>query len=141
VPGNSYIEIDLKDPSGAFKKLSETVQSASKLTLLIFYSPTCEHCQAEIPQLKPIWEQYKSKGLKIYAVAFDATSTEWYNFISQKGSSEWTNVFEYPDGAQFSYQYVVNYTPTYIYIDSQGKIVKRFPTFEDVKKDIPGLMK
>lgn len=140
IPGNPIIDIALKDPSGAIKKLSETVSSSGKLTLLIFYSPTCEHCQAEIPQLKPMWEQYKSKGFKIYTVGFDATDSEWHNFIGMKASPEWTNTFEYPDGAQFSYQYVVNYTPTYIFINPQGKIIQRFPTFDDVKRELPELM-
>lgn len=139
IAGNTYIDIELKDPAGAPKKLSQNM--GSKLTLLVFYSPTCDHCQAEIPQLKPMWQQYKSQGFKIYAVAFDATKAEWDAFIAQKGSAEWVNVFEYPDGPMFSYQYVVNYTPTYIFIDAQGKIVKRFPTFDDVKRDLPALMK
>jgi len=141
MPGNKYIDILLKDPAGATKKLSETVASASKLTLLIFYSPTCEHCQAEIPQLKPLWEQYKNKGLKIYTAGFDATNEEWNWFIKNKGSAEWTNVFEYPDGTLYSYQYVVNYTPTYVFISPDGKIISRFPTFDEVKARLPELMK
>lgn len=141
MPGSQLTDIQLKNPSGAIKKLSETVASSTKLTLLIFYSPTCEHCQAEIPQIKPLWEQYKAKGLKIYAVGFDATNAEWNAFISGKASPEWTHVFEYPDGTQYSYQYVVNYTPTYIFINPQGKIVSRFPTFDDVKTRLPELMK
>jgi len=36
---------------------------------------------------------------------------------------------------------VVNYTPTYIFINPQGKIISRFPTFDDVKIKLPELMK
>lgn len=138
MPGNTYSEITLTDPNGATKKLSETV-TGSKLTLLIFYSPTCEHCQAEIPTLKPIWDQYKSKGLKIYIVGFDATNDEWKWFIKEKASAEWTHVFD--NSQNVSYQYVVNYTPTFILIDGQGKIITRMADIDDVKNDIPKILK
>ncbi|HXH18333.1 MAG TPA: TlpA disulfide reductase family protein [Chitinophagales bacterium] len=139
MPGNQFTEITLNDPSGAPKKLSDAVKSG-KLTLLVFYSPTCEHCQAEIPQLKPLWEQYKSKGLKIYIVGFDATAEEWSWFIKNKASPEWTHVFEYPDGFHPSDLYVVNYTPTFILIDSTGNIITHLPELEDVKADIPRIL-
>ncbi len=138
MPGSQLIDITLNDPKGTPKKLSDVVNSA-KLTLLIFYSPTCDHCQLEIPQLKPIWDQYKSKGLKIYIIGFDATAEEWAWFIKNKSYPEWTHVFEYP-GYHPSDIYVVNYTPTFILIDSQGKIITRLPELEDVKSDIPRLL-
>jgi len=138
MPGNQFTDFALKDPAGAQKKLSEVVNSA-RLTLLVFYSPTCEHCQAEIPQLKPIWDKYKSKGLKIYCIGFDATNEEWDWFIKNKASTEWTHVFEYP-GYHPTDMYVVNYTPTFILIDSQGKIISRLPELEDIKTDIPRLL-
>jgi len=138
MPGNQYPEITLNDPNGAPKKLSETV-TGSKLTLVIFYSPTCDHCQAEIPTLKPIWDQYKSKGLKIYIVGFDSTNDEWKWFIKEKASAEWTHVFD--TSQNVSYQYVVNYTPTFILIDGQGKIVTRMADIDDVKNDIPKILK
>jgi thiol-disulfide isomerase/thioredoxin len=137
MPGNQYSEITLNDPTGKPRKLSESV-TGSKLTLLIFYSPTCDHCQAEIPQIKPIWDQYKSKGLKIYIVGFDATNDEWAWFIKEKAYAEWAHVFD--TSQNVSYQYVVNYTPTYILIDAQGKIITRMAEFEDIKTDIPKIL-
>lgn len=137
MPGRHYLEIQLNDPSGAPRKLSDAVKSG-RLTLLVFYSPTCDHCQAEVPQLKPLWEQYKSKGLKVYIVGFDATTDEWNAFIKTKASAEWTHVFDHSQNV--SYQYVVNYTPTYILINQQGEIITRMAVLDDVKNDIPKIL-
>ncbi len=137
--GKQMIEVELKDPSGAPKKLSDVVKSG-KLTLLIFYSPTCSHCQEEIPQIVPVWEANKNKGLKIYCAGFDATDAEWDWFIKNKASTEWTHVFEPSDGSPPSSRYVVNYTPTFILINKEGKIVSRFADIDYVKNELPKLL-
>ena len=138
MPGNEILDIQLNDPSGVARKLSETAAS-SKLTLLVFYSPTCNHCQEDIPKLKPVWDQFKAKGLKIYIVGFDSTNDEWDWFIKNKAYSEWTHVFD--QSQRVSYQYVVNYTPTYVLIDSKGKIISRMADLAHVQSEIPNLFK
>ncbi len=139
--GSQFQEIQLKDPKGTLRKLSETV-AASKLTLLIFYSPTCSHCQEEIPHIVPVWNKYKSKGLKIYSVGYDGTNSEWNSFIKQFATPEWTHVFETTDVANKpSIKYVVNITPALILIDQQGKIISRFDLLDDVMKDITKRLK
>ncbi len=137
MPGKQLIDIQLNDTSGTPRSLRDDVNSG-KLTLLVFYEPTCSHCNVEIPQLKPVWEQYVSKGLKIYIVASNSSHEEWNWFIKNKAYSEWTHVFD-SSGNTLS-QYAVNGFPTYILIDSQGKIISRMAEFEDVKNDIPKLL-
>ncbi len=138
MPGNTYKEIKLKDPSGAIRSLSATVDS-SKLTLLVFYGPTCSHCQAEIPTLKPIWDQYKMKGLKIFLAGYEGTNEEWNAFIKSKASPEWVHVFD-PGQIAVS-QYNAYTTPTYVLIDEQGKIISRLAPLEHVKKLISEKLK
>lgn len=134
--GSTFTEIELKDPKNISHKLSTDV-SSSNLTLLIFYSPTCSHCQEQLPQLVPVWNKYKNKGLKIYAVGYDGTAAEWNSFIKSFSTPEWTNVWEpieMPNRP--TVKYVVNVTPALILIDKQGKIIERFDELEDVVKQI-----
>ncbi len=134
VAGNPFIDFELKDPSGKPRKLSETVNSG-KLTALIFYSPTCGHCKEKTPELIPLWEKYKSKGLKIYAAGHDAKSEEWNTFINKNASPEWVHVFEYEDGPHPSDLYYAE-TPSFILIDAEGKIVSRIGDLDFVKEEI-----
>lgn len=136
IAGATFQEVILKDPRGVSKKLSDEVASG-KLTLLIFYSPTCSHCQEYLPQLVPLWNQYKNKGLKIYAVANEATSDEWADFIKTKSSAEWTNVFENIDGPKEASKYMLTSIPVFILIDQQGKIITRYANKEYLLREIP----
>ncbi len=130
VAGNPLIDFELKDTAGKPRKLSETVKS-SKLTALIFYSPTCGHCKEKVPLFKPVWEEYKNKGLKIVAVASSAKDEEWKKFIANQGNAEWVNVFQPEEGTQPSDLYYAS-NPTFILIDSGGTIVSRVGDEEDV---------
>lgn len=134
VAGSPYIDFQLNDPNGKPHKLSETVNSA-KLTLLIFYSPTCGHCKEKVPEMKPLWDKYKSKGLKIYAAGHDANNDEWKTFINTNANPEWVHVFEYPEGPKPSDYYYAE-TPTFILIGPDGKIISRIGDLEFVKKEI-----
>ena len=132
--GSPFTDITLKDPKGISHQLSTDVASA-KLTLLIFYSPTCSHCQEQLPKLVPVWNKYKNKGLKIYATGYDGTTAEWNAFIKKYITPEWTNVWEGIDMPNRpTIKYVVNVTPALILIDQQGKIIERFDEFDEVVK-------
>lgn len=136
IKGAPCPEIRLNDPEGNLRKLSETIVS-SKLTLLIFYSPTCGHCRESLPKLLPIWDKYRSKGMKIYTVGYDGTIDQWKDFIKSVSITEWTNVFEYENGSHPTSKFVVSTTPTFILINQQGKIITRFAELNDVLKLIP----
>ncbi len=133
--GSDFINIQLKDTGNITRKLNETV-SASKLTLLIFYSPTCSHCKEEIPKMVPLWEKYKDKGLGVFTVASDAKETEWHSFIRQHTGSGWQNVME--DGNNYYNSiYVISSTPMFILIDSRGKIISRMGVPDYLISEIP----
>lgn len=134
VAGNNMIDFQLTDHTGKVRKLSETVNSA-KLTALIFYGPTCGHCKEKVPQLIPLWEKYKDKGLKIVAVGSDSKEEEWRKFITEHAKPEWVHYFETESSAHPSNSYYAE-NPTFVLIDGQGKIVSRIWDLDFVKEEI-----
>lgn len=130
VAGSPMIDFELKDPTGKLQKLSETVKSG-KVTALIFYSPTCGHCKEKVPLFVPLWDEYKNKGLKIFAVASSAKEEEWKSFIKTHAKPDWVHVFQYEEGSQPSDLYYAS-NPTFILIDSGGTILSRIGDEEDV---------
>ena len=140
MPGAPEPDFQLEDTTGALNRISETIAS-SKLTLLIFYSPTCEHCQEQLPKLLPLWDKYKNSGLKIYAVGCEAEKNEWRNFIHNKSTAEWTNVFEpYSDKAPSVLYFGIHDYPKYILINQKGTIVSRFNNLQIILNEIPKQM-
>ncbi|MES2622655.1 MAG: TlpA disulfide reductase family protein [Bacteroidota bacterium] len=132
--GNPFVDVQLRDTAGAVQKLSQTVASA-KLTLLIFYSPGCSHCKELLPQLVPLWDIYKDKGLKIFTVGSDANRDEWLAFIKEHTGNGWVNVTDTDN--TYNMKYVVSSTPAFVLIDEAGKIISRLATHEFVKTKIP----
>ncbi len=133
--GGPFINLTLKDTVGNSRQLKDVV-AASKYTLLIIYSPGCWHCQQTLPKLIPIWEQYKSKGLKVYTVAPNSDTNEWHTFIKQSTGIGWVNVMEEQNNITFG-EYVITTLPSFILIDTQGKIVSKM----DAETVLTGIQK
>jgi thiol-disulfide isomerase/thioredoxin len=137
--GSPIINVQLKDTAGVIQKLSDAVASG-KLTLLMFYSPTCSHCREELPHFIPIGEKYKDQGLRIFTVGSDSDREQWLTFIKQYTGSGWINVMEAEDNI-YNTRYVVNSTPAFVLIDKDGKIISRLGTPESVRNEIAKRLK
>jgi len=125
-----FINIALKDTLGNTRELKDAV-TTSKYTLLTIYNPDCSHCIETLPKLIPIWDKYQSKGLKIYTVAAKNDNTLWLNFIKKHTAPGWINVMEDQTNSNFG-KYSITSLPSFVLIDSQGKIVSRMVANEVV---------
>ncbi len=125
-----FINITLKDTLGNTRELKDAV-TTSKYTLVAIYNPDCSHCIETLPKLIPIWEKYQSKGLKIYTVAAKNDNTLWLNFIKKHTAPGWTNVMEDQTNSSFG-KYSITSLPSFVLIDTQGKIVSRMIASEVV---------
>lgn len=125
-----FINISLKDTLGHTRELKDVV-TASKYTLLTIYNPDCSHCIETLPKLIPIWDKYQSKGLKIYTVAAKNDNAMWIDFIKKHTAPGWINVMEDQTNSNFG-KYSITSLPSFLLIDSKGKIVSRMVATEVV---------
>lgn len=131
--GAPLINISLKDTTGTVQQLKDAA-AASKYTLLAIYSPGCSHCQETLPKLGPIAEQYKSKGFKIFTVAAKTEMAEWIGFIKKYMGYGWINTMEGTNNTSLG-EYAVTSLPSFVLIDSKGKIVAKMDA-HSVKDDL-----
>lgn len=124
-----FINISLKDTLGTTRELKDVV-TVSKYTLLTIYNPDCSHCIETLPKLIPIWDKYQAKGLKIFTVAAKNDHAMWIDFIKKYTGTGWTNVMEDQTNSNFG-KYSITSLPSFVLIDTQGKIVSRM-----VAKDV-----
>jgi peroxiredoxin len=95
----------------------------SSLTVVYIYNPECEHCQAETPKLREVYDQWKSKGIEIFSiVANPKDKAEWQHF-AQKYGVNWTDVWDPTN--QFYLKYYVDITPEMYVLDKNHKIVAK----------------
>lgn len=94
-------------------------------TLLVFYSPTCGHCEHEIPLLDSTYEaMLKEKGVKVFTVATEGTEQQVKDFLQKhKIDRKWTNTWDPEYKSDARQKYDVYSTPT-IYLMDSKKIIR-----------------
>lgn len=94
-------------------------------TLLVFYSPTCGHCEHEMPVLDSVYDAVlKAKGVRVFTVATEGEEKQITDFLAKhKIDKKWTNTWdpEYKSNARTTYD--VYSTPT-IYLMDERKIIR-----------------
>ena len=122
VIGNLAPEVKL--PNVVTKKEESMLNFKAKYTLLVFYSPSCGHCQKELPELDSLYKAVlKAKGLKVFTVATEGTEKAITDFIANNKLGEWTNTWDPDHVGDWRGKYDVYSTPT-IYLLNEKKIIK-----------------
>jgi thiol-disulfide isomerase/thioredoxin len=122
VIGNIAPEIKL--PNVVTKHEESMLGMKGKYTLIVFYSPSCGHCQHEIPKLDSLYKDVlKSKGVKIYTVATEGEEKAITDFIHKNNMDEWTNTWNPDHTSDYHNKYDVYSTPT-IYLLDEKKIIR-----------------
>lgn len=106
------------DPEGKKKSVYEI---QAPYIVIYMYAPNCEHCKLETPKLKAFYDEWKNKGVEVYAIALETTPQEWNKYIEMNGISDWINVFD-PTNASIYAKYYVDVTPE-IYVLNEERII------------------
>lgn len=93
-------------PDTALKNWYNLAKVDAPFTVLVFWSPECGHCQKVMPKLKEIYDAWKERGLKVYAVCTDRNMDKWKNFIREK-NLDWINVAVHPIMAEKPEKFVI----------------------------------
>jgi len=120
--GNNAPEILL--PNIKTEKEESMTSMKAKYTLLVFFSPSCGHCQHEIPLLDSLYRAVlKDKGVKVYTVSTEGSVNEVRDFVATHKIDDWTNTWDRGHVGDYHNKYEVYITPE-IYLLDENKIVK-----------------
>jgi thiol-disulfide isomerase/thioredoxin len=122
--GQPAIDVRLPDIEGKITPLSSIIPTVD-YTLLVFWSPTCGHCQKEIPRVDSIAKIINKKvKFKIYGVETDTEDEKWVKIIKDSNLvKNWVHVHDPQHTSNFRATYDVFSTPVMYLIDNTGKIV------------------
>jgi thioredoxin-related protein len=122
VIGNVAPEVKLRD---IFTKNTESlVNLKAKYTLLMFYSPDCNHCQKELPSIDSLYElKLKKLGVKVYTVATEAEDSKIAEFLVKNKLEKWINTSDPEHTGDWRGKYDVYSTPS-IYLLDEKKIIR-----------------
>ena len=85
-----------------------------------FWASWCGPCRKEIPNLKKLYELYKSKGLEIVSVSIDQKEDAWKKALAEE-KLPWPNGL---DRAGIADSYKVRFIPAIFLVDgATGKCI------------------
>lgn len=113
-------DFSVKTNDGRTISLSENV---GKIVVLDFWATWCPPCRASVPEIKEMVRKYPADKLVVISSSADQDEKAWREFIAKKEMT-WP---QYHDADNHLAQlFNVNAYPTYIVIDRDGFIRRRF---------------
>ena len=115
---------EIKVPNVMTQKIESMQSLKATYTLLIFYSPSCGHCQKEIPAIDSLYRaELKGKGVKVFTVATEGEEKAVTDFITKYKLEGWTNTWDHEHSGDWKGKYDVYSTPT-VYLLDERKIIR-----------------
>jgi thiol-disulfide isomerase/thioredoxin len=123
-PGKKVWPLKLPDINATPVPLLDVCKK-NKMTLILFWKSSCNHCEEFKPILRGLYDQYHSQGLEVYAVSIDKDINEWKTYVNAH-PQPWKDTFlAYEVRKEFNNHYPVPSTPTLIALDQNGKVISR----------------
>lgn len=98
----------------------------NKITIVYIWISWCAHCQKTTPELLNLYNNYKSKGLGVFAVSLDENEADWIEAIHSY-QTDWINTAELVPIKQSKVAplYKVSTTPSLYILDGEGKVLAK----------------
>lgn len=129
--GQQAPDFTMKDPDGNEVKLSD-IYKKGKVTMIDFWAGWCNPCRKFNPTLVKIYKEFHKKGFEILGVSLDRDREQWLDAI-KTDKLTWTQVsdinFWDTEAAKL---YNVRYIPQNAFVDSEGKILARRLSEEEI---------
>ena len=130
-PGQVAPDFVQNDPEGNPVTFSE-VYKQNKVTMVDFWASWCGPCRRFNPTLIKIYNEYKDKGFGIIGVSLDKDQDAWVKAIKDD-KLDWVHVSDLGYWKnEVAGKYLVNFIPQSIFVDQEGKIIKRQPSEEEI---------
>ena len=120
-PGNPAQEIEMENPEGEIKKLSDY---KGKVVLVDFWASWCGPCRKENPHVVKLYEKYKEDGFTVFSVSLDKSKDRWVSAIEQDNLT-WDGHVSDLKGWQnvAAKKYGVSSIPFTVLLDQEGNII------------------
>jgi len=134
--GYATLKIGNKAPSINFVDASGTAQTLASITadstIVVFWASWCPHCIETMPKLNE-WASTQ-KNTKILAISLDDDKTAYTDAIKNLPNMQHSCDYKKWEGNVVTDYYIAG-TPTFIRLDKDKKIVGKYSSFEELKKE------
>lgn len=128
--GKPAQNIEAQDPQGNTRSLYDIEKP---YVAIFFYHAECDHCQETAPKLVEFYQEWKDRGLAVYAVSMDAPKKEWTAFLAKYKMEEMINVTDEDNHSIYSNYYVMG-TPYIYLLNPERTIIGKDLMVEDIPR-------
>jgi peroxiredoxin len=119
----------------------QSIYPKHSYTLLMFWSPTCNHCTDELPKLDSAVASLK-KDIQLVGIDAHREGPAWKKWIGDhKLLANWIHLYDANKSSNIVSDYSVYTTPVLYLLDRKGKIVGKRITHQNVKEILADLEK
>ena len=111
-----------------------------KTVLVVFWASEYRVCEEDLPQLRALYNDNRAKGFEILGVCLDSQKETVKPFVTQHRLT-WAQIYQ-PGGlnAPAAMNYGIVSLPTMFLVNSEGIVVSRNASVQDVKTALPALL-
>lgn len=112
-----------------------------QMVLVVFWNSQFPACEEDIPSLRLLYKEYKSRGLEIVGVALDGNEKDVIQAYVKKNNITWPQIFQ-PGGATgpLAVQYgIINY-PTMFLVKKDGTVVSQNASLTEIKAELSDVL-
>jgi TolA-binding protein/peroxiredoxin len=109
-------------------------QFRGKVVLVQFWDTTSKLCADDLPQIKALHDEYRSRGFEVIGVNLDPVKEVVGPYL-EKNKLKWPQIYE-PGGLESApaRSFGIILLPTMFLVDAEGKVTNRSATVADVKR-------
>lgn len=115
--GRKGPDVRAQDVDGVYRNLYDLT---APIVVVFMYSPDCEHCQKQSPEIERIYERWKDRGVDFFGIGVNTNEADWREFV-KKNHFTFTNVFDPTNKAIYA-KYYVDITPE-LYVLNKDRII------------------
>lgn len=112
----------------------------AKVTIVYFWEPGCSHCKKVTPILIEKYNQYKDKGLEVFAVYTQGDMPKWKEYV-EANKLTWLNVWDPYRNTDYHKLYDIYSTPVIFVLDANKKIIAKRIGIESIDSILEPLLK
>ncbi|MDA0834198.1 MAG: thioredoxin-like domain-containing protein [Planctomycetota bacterium] len=116
-------------------------QLEGRVVLVIYWATWCQPCTEDLPQIRALYEQYRSQGFEIVGVNLD-TEPDLIAPYLKEYRVPWVQLFE--EGgldSPLASQFGIISVPTMFLVGRDGKVLDRGISVGDLKTGLPDILK
>ncbi len=133
--GTQAPDLQLFDTAGVPQRLFAL---QAPYTFVIFWDPTCGHCQKVVPELYTTYLKHKNEGWKVYSISSRDKEKEWREYLQKHPEiKEWVNVCKLEENSVWHlniYNYNNLSNPTIFILDRNKKVIAKKIDVEKIEE-------